>query len=419
MGGTTKSPLGLEEAGRRRAAPEPASSGQSPRPRQPQRRRGRRANGEGTITHRSDGRWQAAVYKPDGTRKFLYASTRDEVHDKLVIAQRALMDGLPLPDERITVGDYLDQWLETLKTLGSVRPTTWQSYDSLARIHLKPGIGKARLAKLQPAHVQQFMAAQLADGATPRTIRYSRVVLRAALGQAMKLGLVTRNAAALTTPPKVSGKRIARPLTPDEARNLVDGLDGDPLKALHILMLSLGLRQGEALGLRWTDVDLDHSVLHVRVQLQRIDHEYRLDELKTERSQRDLPLSQYQIRLLQEHRARQNEECLKSAKWGNNWDLVFTAPGGRPLNSPTVDRLFQKSLERIGIAKRRHYDLRHTTASLLIDQGAELRDVMEQLGHSQIALTANTYGHIFLDRKRKLAATMGQFLSSNTARSAE
>jgi len=377
----------------------------------------KRSNGEGTITQRADGRWQAAVYKPDGTRKFLYAATREEAHDKLVTAQKALIDGLPLPDERITVGDYLDQWLETLKGLGTVRPTTWQSYDSLARIHLKPGLGKVRLAKLQPAHMQQFMAAQLANGVTPRTIRYGRVVLRAALGQAMKLGLVTRNAAALTTPPKVTTRRIARPLTPDEARKLIDGLEGDPLKALHILMLSLGLRQGEALGLRWSDVDLDDAVLHVRVQLQRIDHEYRLDELKTERSQRDLPLNTYQVRLFQEHRARQNEERLKSGSWGNHWQLAFTAPGGRPLNSPTVDRLFQKALERIGIAKRRHYDLRHTTASLLIDQGAELRDVMEQLGHSQIALTANTYGHIFLDRKRKLAATMGQFLSSTTTES--
>lgn len=372
----------------------------------------KRANGEGTITRRSDGRWQAALYKPDGSRKFLYAPTREEVHTKLVAAQKALMDGLPLPDERITVGEFLDYWLDTMRNLGSVRQTTWMSYESLTRVHLKPGLGKLPLAKLQPAHVQQFMAAEVEAGVSPRSIRYGRVVLRAALGQAMKMGLVTRNVAALTTPPKVASRRVAKPLTPDEARRFVDGLDGEPLKVLHIAMLSLGLRQGEALGLRWTDVDLERGVIHVRAQLTRLDHEYRLDELKTDRSRRDLPLSDYLVHLFREHRARQSEERLAAGKWGNDWQLVFTAPGGRPLNAPTVDRQFQRALERLGIEKRRHYDLRHTTASLLIDQGAELRDVMEQLGHSQIALTANTYGHIFLERKKKLAATMGIFLSS-------
>lgn len=262
------------------------------------------------------------------------------------------------------------------------------------------------------------MGAETEAGVSPRSIRYGRVVLRAALGQAMKMGLATRNVAALTTPPKVASTRVAKPLTPDEARALVHGLEGDPLKALHIAMLSLGLRQGEALGLRWTGVDLERGVIHVRAQLMRLDHEYRLEELKTDHSHRDLPLSEYLVHLFREHRTRQNEKRLAVGKWGNDWQLVFTAPGGKPLNASTVDRQFQRALARLGIEKRRHDDLRHTTASLLIDRGAELRDVMEQLGHSQIALTANTYGHIFLDRKKKLAATMGNFLSStSTARS--
>jgi site-specific recombinase XerD len=90
---------------------------------------------------------------------------------------------------------------------------------------------------------------------------------------------------------------------------------------------------------------------------------------------------------------------------------VFTAAGGRPLHPAVATHQFQRALARLGIEKRRHYDLRHTTASLLIDQGAELRDVMEQLGHSQIALTANSYGHMFVDRKKKLATAMGRFFT--------
>jgi integrase len=371
----------------------------------------KRANGEGTITRRSDGRWQAAVYRPNGSRKFLYAATREEAHTKLVAAQKAIMDGLPLPDERITVGEFLKYWLDTLEKLGSVRRATWESYEGYVRLHLKPGLGRLSLAKLQPAQVQQFMTEKLDEGLSPNSVRYCRVVLRAALGQAMKLGLVPRNIAALTTAPKARKTAIAKPLTPEEAKKLVEGLSHDRFRELHILMLFLGLRQGEALGLRWTDLDLGHSVCHIGVQLTRRQGRYQLDELKTERSRRDLPLSDFLVHLLREHRALQNAERLAAKDWVNEWELVFTCRDGRPLHFSTVNHQFHRELERLDIEPRRHYDLRHTTASLLIDQGAELRDIMEQLGHSQIGLTANTYGHIFLDRKKKLARAMGDLLA--------
>ncbi|MDE3075754.1 MAG: site-specific integrase [Chloroflexota bacterium] len=374
----------------------------------------KRSNGEGTITRRKDGRWQAALYKPDGDRKFYYGATREEVHDKLIQAQDALLQGLPLPDERVTVGEFLDHWLETLRNLGSVRRSTWDSYESYVRIHLKPGLGKLSLAKLQPAQLQQFMSKQVNAGVSPRSVRYSRVVLRAAIGQAMKEGFIVRNVVALTTPPKAAPRNVAKPLTPEEALRLVNGLEGDRLKALHILTLGLGLRQGEALGLRWADVDLEAGVCHIRTELTRLEGEYRLEELKTEKSRRDLPLDGYLVGILRERRKHQNEDRLSAKRWENEWDLVFTTSTGRPLHFAVVTHQFQEVLGRLGIEKRRHYDLRHSAASLMIDRGAELRDVMEQLGHSQIALTANTYGHIYLERKKKLAASMGTFLSSAT-----
>ena len=380
-------------------------------PRIAARRQKKRANGEGTITRRKDGRWQAALYKPDGDRKFYYGATRDEVHEQLVKAQNALMDGLPLPDEKVTLGEYLDYWLDSLRKLGSIRRNTWDSYEGYVRVHIKPMLGKTPLAKLRPTHVQQFMTERLSAGVSPHSVRYCRVVLRAALGQAIKLGLVVRNAAALTSPPKIATSHVAKPLTADEARRLVEGLETDRLKALHVLMLYLGLRQGEALGLRWSDLDLDAGICHIRTELVRHDGQYQLEDLKTDKSRRDLPLNTHLVKLLRDHHTAQNKEQLKASKWHNEWALVFTTPDGRPLHQSVVTHQFQEALERLGIEKRRHYDLRHTTASLLIDQGAELRDVMEQLGHSQISLTANTYGHIFLDRKKKLADAMGSLLA--------
>ncbi|MGH2366398.1 MAG: tyrosine-type recombinase/integrase, partial [Chloroflexota bacterium] len=258
----------------------------------------KRANGEGTITRRKDGRWQAAVYGMDGERKFYYGATREQVHDDLVNAQKAVQDGLPLPDEKTTLAEYLDFWLTTSGELGSIRRSTWISYESYVRLHLKPGLGRVTLARLTPAHVQRFMAEKLKAGTSPRSVRYCRVILRAALGQAMKQGLIARNVAALTDPPKGYRPQQASPLTPDEGLRFIGGLEDERLKALHLLMLALGLRQGEALGLRWSDVDLETGICHVRVELVRLDAKYTLEELKTDKSRRDLPLDDYLIGVL-------------------------------------------------------------------------------------------------------------------------
>ena len=251
---------------------------------------------------------------------------------------------------------------------------------------------------------------KLRAGTSARSVRYCRVILRAALGQAMKQGLIARNVAAPTDPPKGYRPQQASPLTPDEGPALYRGLEGERLNALHLLMLALGLRQGEALGLRWSDVDLDAGLCHVRVELVRLDARYTLEDLKTEKSRRDLPQDDYLVGLLRKHRAKQNEEEPEAKKWQNEWDLVFVGPGDLPLHHTMATRDFQRILERLNIAKRRHYDLRHSAASYLTHQGAEMRDVMEQLGHSQISLTANTYGHLFMERKRQMASGMAEFL---------
>ena len=315
-----------------------------------------------------------------------------------------------MPDERVTLAEYLDFWLATSNDLGSIRRSTWVSYESYVRLHLKPALGRVPLAHLTPAHVQKFMAEKLRAGASARAVRYCRVILRAALNQAVKQGLIVRNSAALTDPPKGYRPQHASPLTPDEGLRFIAGLEGERLKALHLLMLALGLRQGEALGLRWSDVDLDEGIVHVEVELVRLDGQYTLEDLKTEKSQRDLPLDDYLVAALRTHHTKQNEEQLSANTWSNHWNLVFTTKTGLPVHSSTATSDFQRILSNLGIPKRRHYDLRHSAASYLIHQGAELRDVMEQLGHSQISLTANTYGHLFMERKRQLAKGMGAFL---------
>lgn len=370
---------------------------------------GRRGNNEGTIFRRPDGRWQAAITLPSG-RKYYYGRTRADAARKLQKGFKSRLDGLPLPNERLTVGAYLISWLDTAQQLGSIRRSTLRNYRGYVKVHLIPGLGRLSLANLTAAQVQQFMADKLETGVPPRTVAYCRVVLRAALGKALKLGLVARNVATLTTPPNVP-KREIKPLSPDEAVRFVEALKEDRLQALHVLMLALGLRQGEALGLTWRDVDLSNRVIHIRQGLSCIDGIFALEPLKTDRSRRTLALDDFLVATLQAHLDRQRLEERAATKWNNEWNLVFTAVGGQPLESRTVTRYFQAVLKGIGIERKRHYDLRHSAASLLIAQGADLMDVKTQLGHSTIALTADIYGHIFMERKRQLARGMGSFLS--------
>jgi integrase len=230
-----------------------------------------------------------------------------------------------------------------------------------------------------------------------------------ALNRAMKAGYVGRNVAMLVDPPRVPHNEIA-PLTPSQARILLDAAKGDRLEALYSVALALGLRQGEALGLRWSDVDFESGLIHVRFELQRIEQQTRLVELKTRRSHRTLAMPPYIGGKLQEHAARQREErVLLGPEWHKS-DFVFTTGKGHPLLGTNVTRGFQRLLKRAGLPKRRFYDLRHSCATLLLVQGVPARVVMEILGHSQIGLTMNTYTHVVPELSRAAANGMQKFL---------
>ena len=217
---------------------------------------GKRGDGEGTIRQRKDGLWEAAYSYRDALghlkRRSLYAKTQREVPEKLRAALRARDQGEAVNTDRQTVAQFLDHWLEDV-VKPSVRPKTHHSYAQLVRLHLSPGLGKHQLAKLTPQHVQALMNAKLADGLSPRTVQYLRAILRRALGQALKWGLVSRNVATLVDPPRIERKEMAT-LTPEQAPQFLAAVRGDRLEALYTVALSLGLRQGEALGLRWQDI---------------------------------------------------------------------------------------------------------------------------------------------------------------------
>jgi len=371
----------------------------------------RRGNAEGSIYHRADGRWEAraSLGCADGRRqrRAFYGRTRQEVARKLQAAQRALADGLPLPGERRMVGDFLEVWLKDSVAL-KVRPRTLQRYQEIVRLHLVPALGRVRLAKLTPAHVERMMNEALAAGQSPQSAAHHRAVLRTALNVAMRWGLVGRNVASLASPPRVPEREV-RPLSRADARALLEAVKGDRLKALFTVALAVGLRQGEALGLRWQDVDLDGAALSVQRSLQRVGGQWLFLEPKTPRSRRTVPLPAPVVAALREHRARQLQERLRlGPAWeGETWgDLVFADEAGGPLSGFHVRRRFYMLLAMAGLPPMRYHDLRHGAASLMAAQGVPMRTAMEMLGHSQISTTANIYAHVAPELTRDAADRM-------------
>jgi integrase len=231
-------------------------------------------------------------------------------------------------------------------------------------------------------------------------------ILRAALNQAVRWRMVHYNAAMMVSAPRGIRHEV-RVLTPEEARRLLNAARGDRLEALYSVALALGIRQGEALGLKWSDIELDTATLRVRRASQRIPHHgTQLVETKTERSRRTLVMPPIVTSALRAHRARQAMERLAAGeRWVDN-DLVFPSARGTLADGPNITHRFHRLLQQAGLQQMRFHDLRHACASLLLVQGVHPRVVMETLGHSQISLTMNTYSHVLPALQREAAEKM-------------
>ena len=355
----------------------------------------KRGSGEGSIYRRAtDGRWTASV-SVDGKRKTFYGQTQQEARKKLRDHQTALEAGRPARPPKLKTGDYLRSWLgEHVKP--RVRPTTFKAYEIRVRCHLIPALGHIPLIKLTPFDVERMIGEQLLAGMAPRSVQHNRAILRKALNDARRWGLVDRNAAALAEPPAVvEPERTA--LTVDQARALLAAIRGDRLEAAYILAVALGLRQSEVLGLRWSDIDFDPAALQVERTLQRANRQYQFFPPKSRTSRRAIPLAEPVIAALREHRIRQLEERLRAGgAWqGEQWgDLVFCDELGRPLAGTHVTRRLRKLLVAADLPAMRYHDLRHGVASVMTALGVPPRVVMEVLGHAQISTTMEVYTHI-------------------------
>lgn len=355
----------------------------------------------GLIRRRGKQSWQVSVsagFDPiTGRRVRVWRTVRGTRKDAERVLARLLNEaahgGLVDPG-RATVGEWLDQWLVDIAK-PNVAAKTWERYEEVVRLHLKPHLGSIPLHRLRPAHVQRLYAALQEAGKHPRTILHVHRVLHAALEKAVKLEVVGRNVCDAVSPPKVRPTEV-RALTEDELARVLRASEGTRLYVPVLLAALCGLRRGEVLALRWEDVDLDRGVLHVRRSLEEVrvggESVVRFKEPKTGRG-RAVALPPMVVDALRSCRREQLESRLRVGSAWRDHGLVCCTPTGEPIHPNTLTWEFAHLVRRLGMRLRFH-DLRHAHATHLVRAGVDVRTVAGRLGHATPSMTLNVYGHL-------------------------
>ncbi|MBV8136617.1 MAG: site-specific integrase [Deltaproteobacteria bacterium] len=357
---------------------------------------GRRGQNEGSIFRRKDGRWcgQIDLGWKDGKRqrRLIYASSRAGVRELMTKGLRERDMGiLPAAGKIPTVAGHLGRWLNTTKVGARIR--TYERYEGIVRKHLLPSVGRLKLDKLTPAHVQTLLDQKLSEGLAPRSVRGIKIVLHAALRQAVRWQLIARNVAEFAVGPKVQNREM-KVFTPEEARIFLGASRGEPLKALYVLALSTGLRRGELLALKWEDLDFDEGTLRVRRALSRsCTQGIVISEPKTAHGRRVVRLSQGIVGILKAHRKQQFEQRLSVGPRWQDCGYVFTTSIGTSIDPRHLSDDFARVTAKSGLRKIRFHDLRHSSATIALSQGVHPKIVSEMLGHSRISLTLDVYSH--------------------------
>jgi integrase len=318
---------------------------------------------------------------------------------------------------RQSTAEYLKDWLEG-SAKSRLRPLTYESYRKLLERYVVPVLGTKRLSKVSLADVEKLYGDLKSRGLSPRTIRYTHVVLRSAFKKAVRARLLSQNPTDHASLPREIPKEM-RYLSPDEATQFLDAAVQDPWFPLWLLLLTTGLRPSEALGLQWEDLDLETGTLSVRRGMVSGAGSWHLDQPKTASSRRSLGLIPDVTRSLVRHRAKQAEEKLALGGTYDDRRFVFAGRTGSPLDLRNLrKRHFARILTAAGLKTLRLYDLRHTCATLLLAQGINPKVVSERLGHASTAITLDVYSHVLPDMQRQANERMAAVLFPGRAAAA-
>lgn len=327
---------------------------------------------------------------------------------------KRMHDGDYRSPDKISLGDYLlERWLPSKRT--RVKASTAAAYESNIRLHINPYIGLIPLQKLQPEDLDELYVKLLTEGKrngsggglSAKSVRNVHATIQSALSDAARKGTVFRNVADIADPPSISrSSRSMNVWTSDQLRSFLDEVAGHDLYPLYFLAATTGMRRGELAGLRWRNVDLDAARLTVNQQVVSVEYELIEDDLKTASSRRTIDLDEQTTVMLRRHRRGQLEERMATGQRDDD-GFVFARPDGSPVHPDLISQTFQRFMDQSELPRIRLHDLRHTHATILLQQNVHPKVVSERLGHSSIAFTMTVYQHVMPGMQAEAAATFG------------
>ncbi len=378
----------------------------------------RRANGEGSIRKRKDGRWEGryTAGRDPETGKTIYKNvlgkTQGETKAKLKQAIQENTEVDTIRAEQYTVGQWMDVWFENYAKI-KVRPSSHQTYRGYIENHIKPNIGKIPLNKLSSLQLQKLYKKLLTKGRidrieaktqpkglSPKTVRNINQVISSAMDFAKRQKLISSNPTDGCALPKLEHREM-KTLPAEQLTSFLREARESGVFEMYYIELATGLRRGELLGLKWEDLDLQQGSLRVQRQVSRINGEVVEAPLKTKNSYRTISLGADAVEILKEQR----KKC-----GGNTY--VFSSPTGGPISPDSVLHMLHRVLKRAGLPKVRFHDLRHTFATLALQNGVDIKTVSGMLGHFSAGFTLDTYAHVTTAAQREAAKTMGSVLSA-------
>ena len=342
--------------------------------------------------------------------------TRKDAQEELQRLMREMspMAGVP---SREHLSEYLAYWHKTMCVPFSA-PTTAETYHALLRNLVIPRIGPIRLRDLRPMHVQSLYSELVQESYAPMTVRMVHGILHKALEQAVIWGLIPSNPADHIKVPRIE-RKSPQVLTVEECKQLLDSLRGHPYYALVYVMLYTGMRRGEALALRWSDVDYGHRTVVVDESVRKVGNEVSFGPPKTRTSRRSVTVSEDVLAVLKAEKRRQNAARLAAGAAWADLDLVFADETGHPLDPDRVSQWFRSFAAKLGFGDLHIHCLRHTHASLLLALNVHPKTVQERLGHSTIVSTMDTYSHVAMNLQQEAAELFSSSLGAQGERRAK
>jgi len=342
--------------------------------------------------------------------------SKPEAEKALTELLNQLDKGIYIETKKQTVSEYLDYWLEKYGEI-KLAPRTYESYEMIINKHLKPILGRIPLEKLKPLHLQEYyVMAQKSgrkdgkgEGLSPTTVLYHHRIIHRALNRAVRWGFIYRNVADAVDPPS-KNKNEMKIISETDVKKLLDKVKGTYLYMPVFIGITTGMRAGEILGLRWSDVDLKTGLISVVQELQLTKKEGIIfREPKTTGSKRTIELSPLVTNVLKQHKVQLNKERLAAGENYKDKDLVCCLQDGTPLNPGTISSRFHINVTELGFGIRFH-DLRHSHASILLQQGVNPKVVSERLGHAKTSMTMDVYSHVLPGMQREAACMLDQIL---------